>query len=53
MFLMVHCSWREKVYKSCVLNSTSTFLLQTIKVITKVPNSEQSNKGKVKTHISI
>ena len=25
-------------------------VIQVIKVITKLPNSEQSNKGKVKTH---
>ena len=42
--LISRCCYRQ----SCVLNNYATATL--IKVITKLPNSEQSYKGKVKTH---
>ena len=38
------------MYKDKVSTKMSKILILSIKVITKLPNSEQSYKGKVKTH---
>ena len=53
MWVTGHCNWaaasrnRYGVEKTV---DTHKILINAIKVITKLPNSEQSYKGKVKTH---
>ena len=39
-----------KLWKKSKLNNKKIWIIWKIKVITKLPNSEQSYKGKVKTH---
>jgi hypothetical protein len=38
------------MYKDKDVKNVKNFFCQCVKVITKLPNSEQSYKGKVKTH---
>ena len=53
--LQLHCIRRKlKQWWSTIINITYTHLSnQWIRLITKLPNTEQSSKGKVKTHKSI
>ena len=44
------CTIKTSYVSILRLPSFYLYKLQTIKVITKLPNSEQSYKGKVKTH---
>jgi hypothetical protein len=41
--------WSRKDQILCI-NSSHMNIIKKIRVITKIPNSEQSYKGKVKTH---
>ena len=51
IFLTLHeIVFRIKYIKKISINEIKQIIMSEIRVITKLPNSEQSYKGKVKTH---